>query len=131
MALRTRCIKAEKLSDDGVRISVMNNYKLGDGTLDPEIDSDMFDEWWRVLAPPKKIAWLYYYGGMPWDDFARRYSGYLTLPRIQSVLRLLIKRAQKGNVTIFGVEKKPEYSFRRLIAETCQWLDPTLTVSIE
>ncbi len=129
MALRTRCINAEKTSDDGVRISVMSGHILSDGIT--HIRLDMFDEWWRVLAPPPKLVWLYYKGDVSWDEFARQYKGYLALLRMQSVLRQLIKRARQGNATILCVEETPEYCHRRLIAEACQWLDSTLDVCIE
>lgn len=129
MALRTRCITAQKVSDDGVRISVMSGHIVSDGST--HIPVEAFDEWWRVLAPPPKLAWLYHKNVVPWDEFAGQYNGYLASQRAQSALRRLIKLARQGNVTILCVEEIPEYCHRRLMAQACQWLDPTLEVLIK
>lgn len=129
MALRTRCITAEKLPDDGLRISVMSAHILSDGIT--HIRSDMFDEWWRMLSPPLKTRWLYDKGAISWDEFARQYQGYSTSLHVQFALRRLIRIAREGNVTILCSEQMPDHCHRRLIAETCQWLDNTLDVLIE
>lgn len=132
MALRTRCITAQKLPEDGLRILVMSSQMLVNGKMyDSEIQSGMFDEWWRVLAPPPKLAWHYYKNNLPWDEFAGQYTGYLASRHVQAALRRLIWYAHQGDATILCVEGMPTHCHRRLIAEACLWLDPLLDVLIE
>jgi len=131
MALRTRCITAEKFPEDGVRILVMSRPSSTSRISHPEIPIDVFHEWCHVLAPPPKLAWLYYNCGLSWDEFARQFKGYLVSPRVQSVLRRLIGRARQGNVTVVCAEERAGHCHCRLIGEVCQWLDPSLEVHIE
>lgn len=123
MALRTKSITDEKRSYDGVRISVMSCRT--DGAINQEID-----EWMLMLAPPLTLVEHYCKHGMPWDEFARKYIGYLASPRVQSELRKLAERAKGADVTILCAEKTVDRSHRRLIAEACHALDPTLDVFI-
>lgn len=132
MPLYTRCIKAPKRDTDGVRISVMSLHTLNDGvTPDPAITPDMFHLWWKVLAPPQKLIGAYYRGDIVWNDFDRLFRMYLVLPNVEVFMRRLIRRAGEIPVTILCVEDAPDHCHRRLIAETCLAIDPSLEVHIE
>ena len=130
--LITRCIKAPKRKNDGMRISVMSRHTLEDGiTPDPNITSDMFDAWWKNLAPPPKLIGAYCRKEISWDEFADQFREHLILPHQELFLRRLIKRAYVSDVTILCIEDAPERCHRRLIAEICLDIDPTLEVCIE
>ncbi|MBI5913266.1 DUF488 domain-containing protein [Candidatus Azambacteria bacterium] len=132
MPLWTRCIKEPKRDTDGVRISVMSRHTLDDGvTPDPEITPDMFDEWRKELGPPPKLIGPYRRKEISWDEFAKKFRAYLLLPQGELLLRRLIKRARISSVTILCVEDAPKQCHRRLIAELCAEIDPSLEVYIE
>lgn len=130
--LKTRCIKLPPHADDGVRISVMSRHTLIDGvTPDPEITPDTFHLWWKVLGPPPKLIGAYCRGDIVWNDFDRLFRMYLVLPNVEVFMRRLIRRAETSTITIMCVEETPERCHRRLIAETCFAIDPSLEVKIE
>lgn len=132
MPLHTRSIKALKRDDDGVRISVMSRHTLADGvTPDPSIASDMFHEWWDDLGPPPKLIGAYCRNEISWSEFEESFRKYLLLPRVELFLRHLVRYARTSFVTILCVEDSPEHCHRRLIAETCLAIDPSLEVIIE
>ncbi len=128
--LRTKCITLPKGKDDGLRISIMSRHTLDDGvTPDPKIHSSCFDIWWRDLAPPPRMIGDYYKRGLSWQEFETRFCEYLRSKT--KVLETLIKLARGFNVTILCTEKSPEHCHRRLVAEACRNLVPSLQVVIE
>lgn len=130
--LKTRSIKAPKRNDDGVRISVMSRHTLVDGkTPDPAIVPDMYDEWMRELAPPPALIGAYCRGDIEWDDFAKLFRDYLLLPYVEVFVRRLMRRAEQSVITIMCVEDDPKKCHRRLIAELCGEINPSLEVKIE
>ena len=132
MPLRTRCIKAQKRDTDGVRISVMSRHTLKDGiTPDPGITQGMFHEWWKDLGPPQKLIGAYCRKEISWEEFAEKFRAHLMLPQVELLLWRLIKRARISSVTILCVEDMPKRCHRRLIAEMCAEIDPSLEVHIE
>lgn len=132
MLLKTRSIKAPKKDDDGMRISVMSRHTLADGvTPDPEILHEAYDAWWKVLGPPPKLIGAYCRGEISWEEFAEEFRAYLSLPQGGLYLLRLISCARAFSVTILCVEDAPEHCHRRLIAEMCFAIDPSLEVVIE
>lgn len=132
MSLKTKSIKKPRLPDDGLRISIMSRHTLNDGvTRDGEITDETFDMWWRELAPPPQLIGAYYNRGLPWQDFERDFKIFLCLPHIQARLRSLIALARDSSVTILCIEPTPERCHRRLVAEACRDIDPSLEVFIE
>lgn len=132
MSLKTRPIKAPRKDDDGVCISVMRRHTLGNGkTPDHEIGRQMFDEWWKELGAPPKLIGAYYREEISWEEFAEKFRTYLSLPHVEALLRDLIARAHGEAITILCVEDEPECCHRRLIAERCKELDPSLEVFVE
>ena len=129
--LRTRPIKAERLPDDGIRISVMSRHTLADGvTPDTEISDDSYDFWWPELAPPPKLIGAYYKRSMRWDEFEGIYLQHLRDPSIQTRVYELANLAGLYVVTALCVEDRPDRCHRRLLAQECQLLQPGLQVEI-
>jgi len=129
--LITKSIKSNPVASDGRRISVMSRHTLSDGiTIDPEITSDMFDEWWPELSPPSLIIGAYYKRGLDWPKFEQAYNDHLQLPHIARKITDLIDLAQNQIVTVMCIENDPEQCHRRLLAEKCLLLSPGLEVKI-
>ncbi len=130
--LKTASIKRPVQEDDGIRISVMSRHTLADGaTPDPDITERSFDLWWPELAPPLRLIGSYYRYELSWDDFEKGFLHYLETPEAQQFLRWLVALATRTTVTILCVEAVPERCHRRLIAEACRKMDPSLNVTIE
>lgn len=129
--LKTRPIKSDVEPEDGLRVSVMSRHTLADGTTpDHEITPDLFDEWWPELAPPATLIGAYYKRNLPWEEFAEAYNTFLRRARTAQQLERLIDLGQSGNVTVLCIEDEPSRCHRRLIAEHCQLIEPTLAISI-
>lgn len=129
--LKTKCIKAPKSPEDGVRVSVMSRHTLDDGiTPDPEITKRMYDDWWTALAPPDRLIGAYY-NGMPWEEFKKEFIEHLKKSSVRVHLRRLIGMARSVDVTILCIEEHPEKCHRRLIAEECERMDPGLEIEIK
>ncbi len=132
MALKTKCIKAEKLAKDELRISVMSRHTLSDGiTHDSDITKESFDEWWQDLSPGPVLVGSYYKGKLSWEAFAEKFNEYLQMSKVQKRLAELNAISCKRDVTILCVEISPEFCHRRLIAEACKKLEPSLDIIIE
>ena len=129
--LKTKCIKKERCLADGLRISVMSRHTLSDGkTPDPDITQESFAEWRKELAPPPKLVGSWYRGEITWNEFENRYREYLADSAVHKVVLQLIASAQKNDVTIMCVEPTPENCHRRLLAEYCQKIEPSLEIEI-
>jgi len=132
MSLKTKAIKKSKSPDDGLRISIMSRHTLNDGiTPDKEITVDLYDAWWKELAPPDKLIGSYYKRGLSWNDFAEEFNVYLQSASVSDLLAKLIDLAKAKNVTILCVEDKPDYCHRKLVAHRCAELDGSLEIIIE
>ncbi len=132
MSLITKAIKQKRSWSDGVRISVMSRHTLSDGvTPDPDISASSFDEHWPQLAPPATLIGAYYKRGLSWEVFADQFNQYLMTAEVRLHLLNLIRLALAGNVTILCIESSPEKCHRRLIAETCSVLNPSLEVLLQ
>ena len=131
MALYTICIKSPVCEDDGLRISVMSRHTLNDGkTPDPEITPDLFDQHWPELAPPPGLVGRYYNHGLPWQEFENHYLVHIRQIRLLKRLDSLIGLAISGDVTVLCIEESPERCHRRILAEECKRLNPSLEVII-
>ena len=137
MALRTGCIKNNRKVGDGLLISIMSRHTLRDGrTPDREITNASFDEWWPELAPPDALIGWYYKQEQPpsreiWETFEEKFLYYLRWTDAGMYLRHLAELAHYGDVTILCIEPTPERCHRRLIAEACKRIDPSLRIIIE
>ncbi|MDR3581672.1 MAG: DUF488 domain-containing protein [Candidatus Pacebacteria bacterium] len=139
MALHTEQITRKK-PGDGLRISVMSRHTLSDGiTPDSAITEDLFDKWWPELAPPDDLI-RWYYGEKKrkvlsqeeiWSIFEPEFNLHLQSSAAEPRLHYLAALARNGVTTILCIEPTPEYCHRRLIAEACRRINPTLTIIIE
>ncbi|MCA9347067.1 DUF488 family protein [Candidatus Saccharibacteria bacterium] len=129
--LSTAPIWSPKSPEQGARISVMSRHTLPDGvTPDPSITSDMFDERALDLAPPPKLIGSYYRGEIMWGEFENLFKEYLGAgPGRLAALRIG-ERAMSANITLLCIERSCVCCHRRLVAEHCKTLFPTLEVSI-
>lgn len=129
--LRCKGIKVPCEPEDGLRISIMIRHTLDDGvTPDPEITPDLYDEWWKELAPPPTLVGAYLRGKIAWTDYTIGYLDHLGHePQIRK-LRELIDLAKEQNVTVLCVEEIPDHCHRRLLVMQCLVLDPTLEYEI-
>jgi uncharacterized protein YeaO (DUF488 family) len=127
--LYTASIQQPRQETDGTRISVMSRHTKNDGvTPNPDITPDLFDEHLTDFAPPPELIGAYYKRGLPWEDFANRYTDYIR--SIGGTVLELANRALEENVTLLCIEDTPEQCHRRLLAEECQLLVPELIVII-
>ncbi len=132
MSLKTKDIKKPKSLDDGLRISIMSRHTLDDGvTPDQAITPDLYDQWWRELAPPDKLIGSYYKRGLSWKEFSEQFKAYLQSATANDWLIKLIELAKLQNVTILCIEDKPDNCHRKLVAQRCAELDRDLKIIIE
>lgn len=131
--LKTKCIKEPREESDGVRISIMSLHKLSDGkTPDPEISCDIFDLWWRELAPPQALVGAWYRNEVSWNDFRKYYRLSLQLPDQQLALWGLIQLARRRKVAVMCIEKyeRGQHCHRFELAEVIKTLAPDLPIEI-
>jgi uncharacterized protein YeaO (DUF488 family) len=137
MTLRTGCIKNNRKVGDGLLISIMSRHTLNDGrTPDTEITEASFDEWWPELAPSDALLGWYYRQPQPpsreiWETFEEEFLYYLHCPTAEMYLFHLAELARYHNVKILYIEPTPEHCHRRLVAEACRRVDPSLKIIIE
>lgn len=129
--LKTRSIKAEIQPTDGKRISIMSRHTLEDGvTPDPGILPEHYDEWWPELSPPAKLVGSYYKRGMSWSEFEEKYQSYIRQAEVATQITKLMNLAKEETVTILCVEEYPYKCHRRLLAEECLSIEPSLEIEI-
>jgi uncharacterized protein YeaO (DUF488 family) len=129
--LKTKSIHAPASPEDGHRISIMSRHTLNDGiTPDPLITQDSFNDWIRELAPPDNLIGSLYKRNLPWGEFEKQYLEFLKKPNVQIKVRQVIDLAKTETVTLLCVEEEPQHCHRRLLAEECQKIDPTLVIKI-
>jgi len=132
MALKTKCIKKPREESDGWRLSIMSRHTLDDGTTpDPEIALEMYDEWCPKFAPRPRLIGAYKREEISWEKFEWEFMRYLASPKIQPALCSLARAARQFDITILCVEETPEHCHRRLVAEACKKIDPSLEIVIE
>ncbi len=131
MALYTACIK-EFFSLGGTRISIMSRHTLNDGiTRDPEIVAGRnYAIHCPEFAPPPKLIGDYCRRGLPWGEFAVRYLEHLRRPGVIGKVIGLAELASTQDLIVLCVECEPLFCHRRLFAEECKRLIPTLSIVI-
>jgi len=127
--LRTKSIDKRKHPNDGTRISIMSRHTLNDGkTPDPKITADSYHEHIRELAPPDKLIGDYYKRKLPWQEYKKRYLEHLSKPETNAILKKLIERALRKNITLLCVEKTHHKCHRGILTEEMQKLEPKLKI---
>lgn len=129
--LRTKYIFAPAEPEDGVRISVMSRHTQNDGKSEnPNFYEGIYDDWRLILAPPLTLVGGYHRGEINWEEFEAGYRLHIGKPLIERALEQLTHEANETDVTIMCGEETPEHCHRRLIAERCQLILPSLVVVI-
>ena len=127
--LKTKCILLQRDYSDGTRISIMSRHTLNDGTTpDLRITENSYDEWRKEFAPPQKLIGDYHKRNLPWEEFEKRYLGYLRI--IYKRVGKLSEIALGEDITLLCIEESPEKCHRRLLAEECKRIQPKLEVLI-
>lgn len=129
MALFTKCIFKPRSPEDGFRISVMSRHTLNDGeTPDVRITPDSYDAHHVVLAPSPQLLGDYYKRGLIWNEFEKRFRAEIAHPEALNLLRMIAELAHTQNITLLCKEEGPELCHRRILAEECNRLSPSLVV---
>lgn len=125
----TKSILKRKDISDGVRISVMSRHTLNDGiTPHPEIKSDSYDEWLKILAPSDNLVGDYYKRGIGWDLFRIYYLEEIREREKKIEIEKLALRSLDENITLMCIELDPERCHRRLLAEECSNYFPKIEI---
>lgn len=128
--LFTKSIYTKKISEDGLRVSVMSRHTLFDGkTPDTAMNfPESVDEWWQWAAPPQKLVGAWYRREVSKEEFTQHYQMHLQRPKVSFEVKELARRALHKNVTLLCVEPKGEFCHRVLLAEECKKYEPELCV---
>lgn len=132
MTLYTKSAYASFEESDGLRICVMSRLTENDGkTPSPKLaKGKFFDIWNKLLAPPENLVGAWYREELKWEQFTEQYLDHLYSEKILLHLERLASNALTQDITILCVEKTPEYCHRKLLAEECQKIEPSLEVVI-
>lgn len=126
LMLRSKPILAEKLPDDGRRISIMSRHTKSDGvTPDERLTEDLYDEHRPELAAPARLVGWYYRGEVSFDEYAKLYINHLETD-VSPAVEKLIQEAQIETITVMCIEDEPYLCHRRLLLEYAQELSQTL-----
>lgn len=136
--LKTKCIYLPPAAADGLRISIMSRHTLDDGqTPDPRIGPGAYQLHWPRLGPPSTLIGQYLRREIGWPEYQRQFLFYLGKPEQRRLLKELVRLARRSNVTLLCVESADEldadgllHCHRRLVAETCRRIDPSLDIEI-
>lgn len=120
MPLFTKSIQKPVSKKDGIRVCVMRRPK-------EEMKWDIF---MPTLSPSNELLNDYLYKGITWDEYIERFEKEVFVNQNES-LQILIEMAKNRSVTILCWEKTPEKCHRRLLAERCKKLEPSLEVTIK
>ena len=131
MTLITACILSPSKPQEGYRASVMSRHTLNDGvTPDTRLtEYGVFHYHLPILGFPEGVG-MFHRGEINWEEYARRYKEHLRQPHVDTVLKVLSRRAMRGNVTLLCIEKTPERCHRRFIAERCKEIFPDLAIIV-
>ena len=129
--LKTGCILNARTASDGLRISVMSRHTLSDGRApDIRIPLSDLDDHWPLLGPSPRLIGDYYKRQLPWSDFEKRYLLQLQRAESQELLVKVISLASESTIMLLCIEEEPTCCHRRLLAQMCQKIDPSLEIAI-
>ncbi|MEQ1500319.1 MAG: DUF488 domain-containing protein [Parcubacteria group bacterium] len=127
--LLTKSILSDVSVSDGLRISVMSRHTLNDGvTPDKRIKS--FDLHLPIVGPSPKLIGSYYKKEIDWFVFENKYLDEIRSSNKFFIVQMLAEIALVRDVTLMCVEDTPEFCHRRLLAEECKKINPSLKIII-
>lgn len=133
--LKTKSILEPIRETDGLRISIMSRHKWDPKIVSytdiNSISSEMFDYWFKDLAPSDILIGDYYKRNLPWEVFSERYLSEIKKDTKEDKVRKLANMALSDTVTILCLEKSPEKCHRKLLAKEYQIYQPKLDLNIK
>ena len=96
----------EPVSDeDGYRVLVERLWPRGVSKEVAELDA-----WEKDIAPSNALRRWYGHDPKKWEEFQERYEGELEMPERQEILHNLVRRGQRGIVTLLYASRAGEIS---------------------
>jgi uncharacterized protein YeaO (DUF488 family) len=96
----------EPVSDeDGYRVLVERLWPRGVSKESAELDA-----WEKDIAPSNALRRWYGHDPKKWEEFQERYEGELETPERQEILHNLVRRGQRGIVTLLYASRAGEIS---------------------
>ena len=136
MEIYTKCIlNPPDKESKRIRVSVMSRHTLNGGiTPDTRITPDLYDVHCPLLGPSSELIRAWYQIGknpppkISWEVFEMRYLEEIRSLKKAYLVKLLAYFASRMNITLLCIEKSSKHCHRRLLAEECQRLQPSLEV---
>ena len=120
MTLFTKSIQSKASKKDGIRICIMRR---------PDAWAK-YDIWMPTLAPSHKLLDDAHAKIIDWNGYEKRFHKEVIVGQKEH-LKLLCEMAEKRDITILCWEKPPEHCHRRLVAEACAKINPTLEIILK
>lgn len=128
MALIAKCILNKIEPDDGIRISIMSRHTHDDGkTPRPELDG-MCNEHHPELGPSPKLIGKWMREEISWQEYATEYRAQMKAATPMGIIRRIVVKARKENVTVLCIDESSKECHRRLLLEICKEISPSLVV---
>ena len=120
--LYTKSIIKPKFPEEELRISVMSRHTLDDGITPDEriLNSDCYDSWFKVLAPPEKLVGAFYRGELKREEYNKKYLGYLRTFHVAKVVKKIACLARRINITVECIEEDADNCHRSIFAKECR-----------
>lgn len=132
--LKTKSILELQNESDGLRISIMSRHHWSSEVIKytkiNKINSQLYDLWWKELAPSENLVGDLYKRQLPWNQFERRYLLEMSTPNALKKIKNLAHQSLTETITLLCLEKSPKYCHRRILAEECQKYEPSLILKI-
>jgi uncharacterized protein YeaO (DUF488 family) len=103
--IRMKRIYEPVLDEDGYRVLVERLWPRG---MSKELAK--LDAWEKEIAPSNALRRWYGHDPEKWEEFQERYEGELEAPEAQEILHNLVRRGQRGNVTLLYASRAGEIS---------------------
>jgi len=133
--LKTKSILELKNESDGLRISIMSRHHWSSEIIKytniNKINPQLYDLWWKELAPSENLVGDLYKRKLPWNQFEQRYLAEINKLPILEKVKDLAHRSLTETITLLCLEKSPKYCHRRILAEECKKYEPLLILSIK
>ncbi len=120
MALFTKSVQVPASPEDGIRVCIMR--RPGEDVV--------WDIWMPHLAPSHEVLTARHQNTMTKPEFNIWFAENV-LEKERQYIDVLIEMAKKHTVTILCWEEDPVTCHRKLVADECKRIDPSLDVVIK
>jgi uncharacterized protein YeaO (DUF488 family) len=103
--IRMKRIYEPVSEEDGYRVLVERLWPRGVSKESAELDA-----WEKDIAPSNALRRWYGHDPKKWEEFQERYEGELETPERQEILHNLVRRGQRGIVTLLYASRAGEIS---------------------